>query len=424
MKLSRNIFHLFIWQGSTFLVPLIVTPYLARVLGIHAYGVYGLTIGVTAYAMLIADWGFNLSATQKIARAGTDAALLRRLFWGTLLAKLMLMVASLTGLATIILFIPQFRAIWQPLAAASSSVLATALTANWFLQGQQRMGSFAAASLIGRLLTIPLVLLFVHHPQDVVFAAGIQGATQLISAAASIIVSMRIARLGPIEIDVRFAARQIYDGWHQFASNFSVAMYTQANAVFVGLAAGQLQAGLITGSQRLQGAFLGLIQPVTMAVYPHVNRVAEEDPPRATRIMFRLLGAQFAYGCLLGAIMYGIAPYIVPLFLGPAFRPAIAVVQVLALLPPLAALTNSLGTNMLLPLSLKAPYTASLVAAGFVNVGLLLLVAGRYGAYGGAWCAVVTETFLMVAMSSALYFNRSYFQRMRRGERPWQSVAK
>lgn len=417
MSLSRNIVHLFIWQGSTFLVPLIVTPYLARVLGLHAYGIYGLTLAAIAYASLVADWGFNLSATQKIARAQDDAALLRSLFWSTLLAKLMLALAALAGLAAVVLAVPSFRAEWPAMAAGGLSVIATAFTANWFLQGQQRMGMFAAASLAGRLLSIPLVLLLVHRPREVAIAVAIQGVSQLVSAIASIVVSMRLVALRPIEIRPRLAIEQIEDGWHQFASSLAVAMYTQANALFVGLQAGQAQAGLITGSQRLQGAFLGLIQPVTMAVYPYVNRVTETDPRQATKVMFRLAFAQFVYGAVLGVVMYASAPYVVPLFLGEAFRPAIVVVQVLALLPPLAGLTNALGSNMLLPLGLKAHYTASLVAAGVLNVVLLLLLAGRYGAFGGGCAAVATEIFLTFAMAGALYRHRTLFARMRQGER-------
>lgn len=417
MSLSKNIIHLFVWQGSMFLVPLIVTPYLARVLGIHAYGIYGLTIAVTAYASLIADWGFNLSATQKIARALDDAATLRSLFWSTLLAKAMLALVALIGLAVVVALVPNFRREWPAMAAGGISVIATALTANWFLQGQQRMGRFATASLVGRLLSIPLVLLLVHRPADVAIAVAIQGVTQMVSAIASIIVSMRMSPLGPIELRPRLAFVQIADGWHQFASSISVAMYTQANAVFVGLQAGQVQAGLITGSQRLQGAFLGLIQPVTMAVYPYVNRVTETDPPKAVMVMFRLLFAQFAFGVVLGAVMYASAPYVVPLFLGEAFRPAIVVVQVMAFLPPLAALTNALGSNMLLPLGLKRSYTAALMTAGGVNVVLLLALAGRFGAFGGGCSAVATEVYLTGAMAFSLYRRRDLFARMKAGHR-------
>jgi PST family polysaccharide transporter len=417
MKLFVNMFQLFIWQGSTYLVPLIVTPYLTRVLGLHAYGVFGFAWAISAYCILFADWGFNLSATQKVARASDDGDMLRRLFWGTLLAKVMLATASLCGLIIVILLVPQLRDIWPALLASSLGVVATAFSANFFLQGLQFMGSFAASALFGRLLTIPLMLLLVHGPDDVWLAAAIQGGTQFVSAIASLVVSARLARLFPVELDFRFALRQIQDGWHQFLSNLSVSFYTQANTVIVGLLAGPVQAGLLTGSQRISQAFQGLVIPINMAVYPQVNRLMERDQSGAARLMFQVLVGQAGFALLLSLAMWIIAPYAVPFFLGAHFVPAVEIVQTLALLPFLMGVSNVFGNTMLLPLGMKTPYTASLMTAGIVNVLFLLVLAPRLGAIGGAISAVVTEAFLCMAMGGVLYVERAVFGRMRQGER-------
>lgn len=418
MALRKNLVHLFIWQGSNFLVPLIVTPYLARALGVHAYGVYGLSLAIAAYGVLLTDWGFNLSAAQKVARAAEDPAQLRRLFWGTLLAKQMLMGAALAGLVAVTLAVPQFRPLWRALLGAGLTVIATSLTTNWFLQGLQRMGQFAAASLAGRLLMIPLTILFVHRPEDAVIATAIYGGTQLVSAVASLVVSARAVPLRPVIVDLAFARRQITDGWHQFASNLSVSLYVQANPIVVGLLAGTAEAGLLTSSQRLQAAFSGMILPVTLAVYPQVNRLTATDPRRAVTMMGRVLAGQAAYGVVLGLGMFIAAPLVVPWFLGRAFAAAVPVVQILALVPAIASITNMLGTNIMLPLGLKRSYTAALVAAGLVNLGLLAVLAPRLGSVGAAICSAATETFLALCFAGSIYLHRSILARMRAGERP------
>jgi len=423
VKLYRNLAHLFIWQGSTFLVPLIVTPYLTRTLGIHAFGIYGLALAVTAYGVLLTNWGFSLSATQKIAHATDDPELLRRLFWGTLLAKQMLLIAAIVLLVVATVAVPQFRAIWPAITGAALIVIATSLTANWFLQGLQMMGFFAGASLAGRLLSIPLTFIFVHRPADAVIAAAIYGGTQLISAVASLVVSARIMPLGRPIVDPKFALEQIRDGWYQFASTLSVSLYVQANPIFIGVYSGTVQAGLLTGSQRLQAAFSAMLVPVTMATYPQINRLTHQAPARAVRMMFKLLGAQFAYGCCLGLAMYLIAPYVVPAFLGPEFTSAVEIVQILAFIPALSSITNVLGTNMLLPLGLKRHYTVALVCAGFANIGLLFLFAAPYGALGAAICSTLTESFLAVMFGGALYAHRKIFGRMKGGESPVPNAA-
>jgi O-antigen/teichoic acid export membrane protein len=369
------------------------------------------------YAVLV-DWGFGLSATQKIARASNEPEALRRLFWGTLNAKIGLLLLSLSLLGLTTISIPALRTIWSAMLASSLNVIAAAFNVNWFLQGTQFMGRFAASALIGRLLIIPLTLAFVHGPEDVWKAVAIQGSTLLISAVVSMVVSARIAKLTTFEFRLSFAWSQLYDGRHQFISNLSIGVYTQIGGIFVGFLSGAIQLGLLTGSQRISAAFQGLVVPINLAIYPHIIALTESDPPAAVRLMFRVLVGQSTLSACISIVMYIFAPFIVPRFLGPDFMPAIAIVKVFAFLPFLAGVGNVLGLDMLLPLGLKSAYTRSLVRAGAVNIVLLLLLAKPFGAIGGAMSSILTEVALVLMMGRALYVKRAIFGRMRNGEKP------
>jgi len=406
LALSRNNLHLFVWQGGNLLVPLVVTPWLARALGVEGFGVYGLAVAVTAYGVLVADWGFGLSATTAAARAADDPAALRRLFWDVLAARLMLAAGVLVMLGVGIAVAPGVRAIGPALAAGALAVVGTAATCGWLLQGLQRMGAFAAVSLGGRMLTVPLTLWLVRSPRDVVAAVAIQGAGQIVSAAASLLVARQAVALGPRAWSLSGGWRQIRDGRHLFASRLSVSLYTQANALLVGAGAGVAQAGLFAGAQRLQAACVGLLQPVTMALQPQVSRLAADEPARARRLMVRGLAGEVALGLGLGAALWVAAPWVVPGFLGPAFAGAVPAARVLALLPPVAAVTSVLGTVVLVPLGLERRLAGCLALAGMVNLGTLLVLAPRLGAVGGAACAVGTELVLAGLMAGALWRRR------------------
>ena len=65
--LKRNIFSLYVLQGSNYLIPLMVFPYLVRVLGPAEYGRIGLATTVVQYLCLFVDFGFNLTASRAIA---------------------------------------------------------------------------------------------------------------------------------------------------------------------------------------------------------------------------------------------------------------------------------------------------------------------------------------------------------------------
>ncbi|HDL8011399.1 TPA: oligosaccharide flippase family protein, partial [Yersinia enterocolitica] len=65
--LRRNIFSLLLLQGSNYIIPLLTLPYLTRVLGVEGFGVYSLTLSLAQYFVILIDFGFNLSASKKIA---------------------------------------------------------------------------------------------------------------------------------------------------------------------------------------------------------------------------------------------------------------------------------------------------------------------------------------------------------------------
>ncbi len=70
---------------------------------------------------------------------------------------------------------------------------------------------------------------------------------------------------------------------------------------------------------------------------------------------------------------------------------------------------------MLLPLGIKGPFTAALLGAGVINLTLLLLLTRPYGAMGGAVSSVLTEGYLLIAMSWSLYARRTVLEQMRSG---------
>jgi O-antigen/teichoic acid export membrane protein len=422
MSLYRNILHLFVWQGSTYLVPLIVTPYLARTLGVAGFGAFGLTLSITTFAMLAAGWGFDVTAAQQAARASDDPDRLRILFWNTLVARIGLGIATLCTLALATVATPLLRAIWPAILGGSLIVVSTVLSANWLLQGLQAMRAFAISSLIGKLAVIPLLLLLVHGPHDVPIAIAVQNGTQIVSAIVSLVVARRLVPLGAPIVDPAGAWNEIRRGFHYFISTVSVSVYAQLGAAIVGLTAGIGQAGLLAGSQRIMQAFQQLVVPINMAVFPRINKLTVTDPAAAVRTMFRLLGAEAAFAAGLSIAMAVIAPWAVVAFLGPHFVDAVPVVHVLSAIPLLAGLSNVLGGNMQLPLGLNRSYLLALLVAGAFNLAALAMLAPRYGALGGAWATVTTETLLVLLQAASLVRARAVFARMRAGQSPVASL--
>ncbi|WP_170995631.1 oligosaccharide flippase family protein, partial [Escherichia coli] len=63
-----NATALFFMQLLGYISPLLVYPYLTRVLGISGFGQYAMAISITALSFIITDFGFALSGANWLAK--------------------------------------------------------------------------------------------------------------------------------------------------------------------------------------------------------------------------------------------------------------------------------------------------------------------------------------------------------------------
>jgi hypothetical protein len=86
-QLAHNALSLYAVQGLNFLMPLIVLPYLLRVLSPEGYGSIVFAQALLGYAAVFTDFGFNLTAARDISVARNDPQRIAAVYWTTMAAK-------------------------------------------------------------------------------------------------------------------------------------------------------------------------------------------------------------------------------------------------------------------------------------------------------------------------------------------------
>ena len=405
----KNIAFLYILQGVAYLVPLVTLPYLSRVLGVEHFGVFGIALGVVSVMTLITDWGFSLTATQQVARHANDPQRLQHILWDTYWARMGLGAVSFLGLGVVMTVMPSLGGLGLVMLAASVQVLTSMLSVGWFLQGLERMGGLVTASIVSRILSIPLLVLFVHEPSDVALATLIPGLCNFIPAVVSLYIAGRLVPLFPVRFDVQGMWSQLCAGAHLFLSMSAVNLYTQSTVLILSALAPTSQVGFYHGADRIRRAVQTLIGPVSTALFPRINNLLGRDRAAARQLMWRMLIGQGGATFVLSAVMYLSAPWGVPLVLGPTFAPAVPVVQWLAPIPFLVGLNNALGVSIMLPLGMKSEVAAIVAVSAALNLIAMVLLCPAHGAIGAAMSSTLTETFVTTAMG-VIVFRRSGYR--------------
>ncbi len=401
--LVRNTLILGISQASVYIVPLITTPYVARVLGAEHFGLLGIATSIIGNLMIFTDWGFSLSATREVARNAKDPHVLRRIFWNTVAAKCMLGLAGLL----VILVIMACVGFSSPLAwivlAGWFHVAASAMTVGWFLQGLEAMGIMVIGGLIGRLATIPLIFIFVRGPSDTMTVLAIGGLCGIASAGINFYNAVRLRQLMPVTFSLSGAWQELSNSWHIFLATAATTFYTQLNVLMLGIAAGPFQAGLLFGAEKLQRAGKSLALPLSGAIYPRINNLLADQPDRAIQLAKLLLIFQGAATFVFSIALLLSAPYLIPLFLGPGYEGAIPALRFLSGTVFFVGLSNVLGIQILLPFGMQRSVMQITVGSGLFNVVSIGPLSYFYGATGAAISILLTEVIVTAAMGFVVW---------------------
>jgi polysaccharide transporter, PST family len=402
-SLKKNIAFIYLLQMGNFLIPMITVPYLSRALGVRDFGVVGLAAGVISVMTLVTDWGFSLTATQKVAQHANNHIELRRLFWDVFWARLGLGCIAFAGLSVVMATLPSVRSLGAVMLAASVQVAASMLSVGWFLQGLEQMRAYVGTLLVGSVLAVPLTFMFVHGPGDVVAAVLIPGLCALFSAAISFQAAGKRIHLLPVRFSPKGMRSEIFDGAHIFISTGAINLYTQSNILILSAVTTSSQIGIYYGAERIRRAGQSLVDPAGAALFPRINNLMSHDRGAATRLMKNMLIIQGGFTFLLSLTMFALAPWGVPFVLGQQFGEVVPVVRWLSPLPFLIGVSNVLGINIMLPLGMKTHFALIVSLSAIVNFLAMMLLCPLYGAVGAAMSSVVAEGFVTTAMTYILF---------------------
>lgn len=397
-NIINNIAHLLVFQGTTFLIPLLIIPYLARVLGVNGLGLLGFSLAFTQYFFIFIEYGFNLSATAQTAKIKENFSEVNEFFWLVIFTKLILFFLGFIVMCFIVLMVPKLNNIKELIFISYTIAIGSIFFPIWFLQGIERMEIIAVYNIIGRITSLLLIFLFVKSALDLNKLLFIYSVTALIPG---VFVLMKLKKEGYIGFPVVPKLTNIWsilkDGWYYFISVASVSLYSNTNMVILGFMGSSSAIGYYAGTEKIKTAIVSLTSPFTQAIYPRVNALMKKDTDEALNFVAKYF-VIFCMGSLVYSILiFILSPVIVKLLLGDDFIKVVNNLRVISILPLLVVMNNFYGTQLLLPFGLKKEFMQILIFSGIFNISILIPLITLYQDLGVCIAIVITE-FLVTAL--------------------------
>ncbi len=285
----HNFASLSVLQAITYLLPVLILPYLFRVIGPEKFGLIAFAQAFVQYFMILTDYGFSISATKEISLCRHDRAEVSKVFSSVMTVKIALALVSLILLSCIVYFIPKFRDDWMVYVLSFGMVLGNTLFPVWFFQGTEKMKYIADLNIAGGILMVVLVLFSVRGPQDYLMVPLIVSSVGLITGLWGQYIAFK--HLG---VSFRFPGYtslrgQLTAGWDIFVSIVAINAYTTTRIFAVGL----LTSNTITGFYSIAEKLAGLCQTFPLssfsqALFPRLSKIFRKSKTRAFEFMRRI----------------------------------------------------------------------------------------------------------------------------------------
>jgi O-antigen/teichoic acid export membrane protein len=395
-RIARNFLALAVTGAINLFAGLFISVYVRRTLGPVAIGEVSWNAAVLAYIAILSNPGCQLIGQRDVAKDPRSADELASLI---LTLQGLLCVASyalVLGLAAINLRGPEVSTL---LVIQAIALFFAALDVNWILQAHERMVAPSIATLVCNLAQFPLLLAFVHSPEDIYLFAALN----LPFAAANLAYRFwylshhRLLALRRLRFRLAGARHLLRQTWPLALAQAALVIYYNCDTIILGFTHGDDVVGQYTSAYKLMLVATVISGAMCTAYFPALARV-QGSPAQAREVAREFASLMLWLGLPIAALGWATGRHAVELLYGPEFRQSGIYFEWLCLNVALIFANLAWVTPLTTWGMQKTQFAVSCLGAA-INLGLNLLLIPRYGVPAAIATTIVTELVIFVALA-------------------------
>ncbi|WP_429970353.1 polysaccharide biosynthesis C-terminal domain-containing protein [Fructilactobacillus sp. Tb1] len=388
MKVIKNYLYNASYQIFVLLVPLITTPYLARVLGPHGIGINAFTNSIIQYFIIFGSIGVAIYGNRQVAYVRDNKQKLTNTFY-----EIFFMRIVTISIAFLVFFIFLFfvRRDWLSYYIAQSfALLAAAFDISWFFQGVEDFAVTVVRNLVVKIITLISIFTMVKSYNDLALYILILSLSLLIGNL-TLFPSLR-RFIGKPQWHKLKLFRHFWPSMVLFIPEIATQVYLQVNKSMLGLLDTVTASGYFEQSDKIVKMSLAVVTATGLVMLPHVSNAYKNGKmDKVKGYLYTSFEFVTAVAVPLTFGIAAIAPALIPLFLGPKFMPVIPLMMIESVVVLLIGWSNAIGVQYLVPTNQNKAYNYSVVLGAVVNIVANIPLIILWGAVGTAIATVISE---------------------------------
>ena len=401
-RLTENFVSLSLLQVINYVLPLVTLPYLVRVLGVDKFGLVMFANSFILYFLMLADYGFNLSATREISMHRDNEDKVSEIFSSVMIIKGILVIVSL-GIMTLIVFgFGRFRKDWLVYFFTFGIIIGQSLFPIWFFQGMERMKYITFLNITAKTIFTILIFIFIRQQDDYLYVPAFNSLGYLAAGVISVWIVFKDFKVKLRLPGVKTVYGYFKDSTQYFLSRASVAIYTYSNTFIIGLVLGNSMAGYYAAAEKLFTALRMVYTPLNTTLYPYMCKA------KNLKFYKKIFLFVFSFNFFVSLLVFLLSGVIVSVLYGSGFGMTVNLLKIFSVLSIVMIPAIFLGYPLLAAFDHPGIVNLSVIIASGVHLLALLALIPIMNVYLVALMTIITQ---LIVISIRIYGVRKYIPR-------------
>ena len=403
-SIKKNFAFNLVYQILILIAPLIVTPYVSRVLGVDGIGEYSYANSMVSYFLLFAVLGTGTYGQRAIGYTQKNKEDRSRAFWEVFTIRILTGGITL-GAYAIYLFVFVSGPSFVIYAILALNIVNVILDVSWFMQGMEEFGKTATSSIIFRILNIVCVFLFVKEANDLwKYVLITVGSIVLGNLSIWFFLPRNLCKIKGVK-----PFRDLKSILQLFLPTIATQIYLVLDKSMIGwLSDGYVENGYYEQADKIIKMALTVVTALGIVMIPRIARTYKEgDKEQVKYYIYK----SYQYVWMMSIpIMFGliaVSSVFVPVFFGDGYDKCNIIIPILSVLTIFIGLSNVTGFQFFVSTGKQNVLTFTVIIGAIVNVLLNAILIPFFASVGAAIASVIAE--LSVTMTGLIYVRRKHF---------------
>ena len=395
-SLKKNFIYNAILTMSGYIFPLMVYPYVSRVLGVANIGACNFVDSIVEYFTILSMMGMNTIGIREIAKCKNDQQKLDNVFSQLFSLNTLTTITAIIILIIATNIVPKFAPYKDLLYIGVGKLFFNYMLINWFFQGLENFKYIAARTIFVKILFVISVFLFVKTETDVKLYYFLVALTWAGNGIINFIYAKKYVSFNfTIKINKGIIGSFFILGVYWFMNS----MYTTLNVAFLGFATNDIEVGYYTTANKLLTVIMTMFTALTSVMVPRVSvALKSNDNSEAKALIRKAINALMLFAIPLIFFVFPFSQELIYLMSGKGYEGATTPLQIMTPLFFLVGYDQIIVLQTLLPMGKDKDILRNSILAASVGIISNIFLTLNFGKNGSAIVLILAE--LSVLLSS------------------------